>query len=214
MLITYHGHSEFYLEGADGFRLLTDPYDAHVGYPMGEYPCDAVTVSHGHGDHSYLPKAQGYQVVADHAGKITLATGVTVTAVPCFHDDVQGAKRGPNLISIIEADGLRVAHFGDLGAWDEDLAAQLEGLDIALIPVGGFYTIDADSAARLVARIRPRILIPMHYSTQYNASWPIAPLDKCLAALNAADAPRMPLLRVTKQDLSEHPAVIVLEENV
>ena len=87
-------------------------------------------------------------------------------------------------------------------------------LDIALIPVGGFYTIDADSAARLIARIRPRIVIPMHYSTGYNASWPIAPLDKCLAALNAADAPRMPLLRVTKEDLSEHPAIIVLEENV
>ena len=214
MLIIHHAHSEFLLETAEGFRILTDPFDDHVGYPMHQVACDAVTVSHGHGDHSYLPKAQGYQVVADHAGKITLATGVTVTAVPCFHDDVQGAKRGPNLISIIEADGLRVAHFGDLGAWDEALAAQLEGLDIALIPVGGFYTIDADSAARLIARIRPRIVIPMHYSTGYNASWPIAPLDKCLAALNAADAPRMPLLRVTKEDLSEHPAIIVLEENV
>ena len=47
MLITYHGHSEFYLEGAGGFRLLTDPYDDHVGYAMGSYPADAVTVSHG-----------------------------------------------------------------------------------------------------------------------------------------------------------------------
>ena len=149
MLITHHAHSEFLIETAQGFRILTDPFDDHVGYPMHDVACDAVTVSHGHGDHSYLAKAKGYQVVADHAGKITLATGVTVTAVPCFHDDVQGVKRGPNLISIIEADGLRVAHFGDLGAWDEDLAAQLEGLDIALIPVGGFYTIDADSAARL-----------------------------------------------------------------
>ena len=214
MLIIHHAHSEFLLETAEGFRILTDPFDDHVGYPMHQVACDAVTVSHGHGDHSYLAKAQGYQAVADHAGRITLAMDVAVNAIPCFHDDVQGAKRGPNLISVIEADGLRVAHFGDLGAWDETLAEQLMGIDIALVPVGGFYTIDADSAARLMARIRPRIVIPMHYSTAYNASWPIAPLDKCLDAFDAADAPRMPLLRVTKEDLSEHPPIIVLEDNV
>ena len=53
MLITYHGHSEFYLEAANGFALLTDPFDERVGYPMGEYRADAVTVSHGHYDHNY-----------------------------------------------------------------------------------------------------------------------------------------------------------------
>lgn len=212
MLIRHHAHSEFLLETAQGFRILTDPFDDHVGYPMHEVACDAITVSHGHGDHSYTAKAKNAQVIADHAGRITLATGVTATGVPCFHDDQQGAKRGPNLIFIIETEGLRVAHFGDLGAWDETLAAQLQNIDIALIPVGGFYTIDAASAAKLVERIRPRIVIPMHYRTACNASWPIAPLEDCLAAFDAADAPRMPLLRVTKQDLSEHPRLLVLED--
>ena len=40
----------------------------------------------------------------------------------------------------------------------------LKGLDVALIPVGGFFTIDAAQAAELVAEINPRIVIPMHYS--------------------------------------------------
>ena len=52
MLIFHHGHSEFLLELADGYRILTDPFDAHVGYPMRRVRCDAVTVSHAHGDHS------------------------------------------------------------------------------------------------------------------------------------------------------------------
>ena len=45
MLIYHHAHSEFLLETAQGFRILTDPFDAHVGYPMREVQCDAVTTA-------------------------------------------------------------------------------------------------------------------------------------------------------------------------
>ena len=214
MLILHHAHSEFLLETAQGFRILTDPFDDHVGYPMHDVGCDAVLVSHGHGDHSYLQKAHGYQVTADQPGRIQLAPDISVTGIPCFHDDQQGALRGANLIFLLEAEGLRVAHFGDLGAWDEALARQLEHIDIALIPVGGHFTITAESAAQLIARIRPRMVIPMHYKTQANAGWPIAPLADCLQALGAEGAPRMPLLRVTAQDLSEQPPVVILEDRV
>lgn len=212
MLIMHHGHSEFLLENEDGYRILTDPFDDHVGYPMHTVECDAVTVTHGHGDHSYVQKAPGAQVIVDHAGTVHLTPEITVTGIPCWHDDQQGKLRGQNLIFIYEIDGLRVAHFGDLGAWDEELASRLEGIDILMIPVGGFFTIDAASAARLIARIKPRMVLPMHYKTDANASWPIAPLDDCLAVLGAQDAPRMPLLRVTKEDLSEQPGVAVLTD--
>lgn len=210
MIICHHGHSEFLLETADGFRILTDPYDAHVGYPMKKVPCDAVTVSHGHGDHCYVEKAEGSFAVADQAGVTHLAADVTAQGICSFHDECEGQKRGSNLMFIIECDGLRIAHLGDLGAWDDALAAQLKDIDILLIPVGGFYTIDAQSAAALVRKIRPRITIPMHYKTAVNADWPIAPLDDFLEEMEAANAPHMPLLRVTKEDLSEHPALIVL----
>ena len=214
MLIYHHAHSEFLIETAAGFRILTDPFDGNVGYPMHDVRCDAVTVSHGHGDHSYTDKAKGAQVIADRPGKITLATGVTATGIPCWHDDKQGALRGANLIFLIEADGLRVAHFGDLGAWDEALAEKLGGIDIALVPVGGHYTIDAAAAAKLTERIQPRMIIPMHYKTKANAGWPIAALDDCLPAFRAESAPRMPLLRVTREDLSEQPRIAVLEDGV
>ena len=128
MLITYHGHSEFSLEGANGFTLLTDPYDAHVGYPMGEYRCDAVTVTHGHGDHSFTQKALGAPAIIDSAGVWRPAPEVKVTAIPSVHDDADGAKRGKNLLMKIEMEGLTLAHMGDQGAplTGEQLSALLQ----------------------------------------------------------------------------------------
>lgn len=212
MLILHHGHSEFLLETADGFRILTDPFDAHVGYPMKKVACDAVTISHGHGDHCFVEKAEGSIVVADEQGVTHLASHVKAIGVPCFHDECKGQKRGKNLVFVLEAEGLRIAHLGDLGAWDDALVEAIGHVDILLVPVGGYYTIDAASAAKLCRRITPRIIIPMHYKTEVNADWPIAPVDDFLALMNAQDAPRMPLLRVTKEDLSEQPALIVLSE--
>ncbi|MBQ6120764.1 MAG: MBL fold metallo-hydrolase, partial [Clostridia bacterium] len=143
MLITYHGHSEFYLEAANGFALLTDPYDSHVGYPMGTYRADAVTVTHGHGDHNYIAKATGTPTIIDSAGEWYPAPEVKVTAIPSVHDDAGGAKRGKNLIMKIEMEGLTLVHLGDQGA--PLTAEQLKALgkvDILMIPIGGFYTID------------------------------------------------------------------------
>lgn len=212
MLILHHGHSEFLLETAEGFRILTDPFDAHVGYPMKRVPCDAVTISHGHGDHCFVEKAEGSFVVADAAGVTHLSSNVTALGIPCFHDECAGQKRGKNLIFVIEAEGLRIAHLGDLGTWDHALIEQIGHVDILLIPVGGFYTIDAASAAALCKQLQPRIVIPMHYKTEVNADWPIAPITDFLQAMDAQNAPRMPLVRITKEDLSEQPSVIVLQD--
>ena len=213
MLILHHGHSEFLLETADGFRILTDPYDAHVGYPMTNVACDAVTISHGHGDHCFAEKAQGSIVIADEAGATRLSSDVKALGIPSFHDECEGKKRGKNLVFIIEAEGLRVAHLGDLGAWDDALIEAIGYVDILLVPVGGYYTIDAASAAALCKRLAPRVVIPMHYKTEANADWPIAPVNDFLALMNAQDAPQMPLLRITKEDLSEHPPLIVLQDH-
>ena len=212
MLITYHGHSEFYLECADGFRLLTDPYDGHVGYPMNTYPADAVLVSHGHGDHSYTQKATGSAVIIDSAGEWHPAPDVKITAIPSVHDDAGGEKRGKNLIMKIEMEALTLAHMGDQGApLTAEQTALLGKIDVLMIPVGGFYTIDAAAAREIVRTLKPRITIPMHYKTQVNSDWPIADEKEFLRLMNASDAVPMPLLRVTRGDLSEQPALAFMQ---
>jgi len=73
-------------------------------------------------------------------------------------------KRGSNTARVFTLDGLKIAHMGDTGRrLTEDEIKRLSGLDCLLIPVGGFFTIDAQQAKKIVEQVRPRVVIPMHY---------------------------------------------------
>ena len=90
-----------------------------------------------------------------------------MTKIKCAHDEVGGKKRGLNLIHIFEADGIRIGHFGDLGSTlDEEQINEIGRLDVAMIAVGGIFTLDAKGAEELIRILKPRIVIPMHYRTE------------------------------------------------
>ena len=156
MKITWIGHSCFKIE-QDGFSIITDPYAD--GYVPGLKPlretADLVLCSHEHGDHN------ARSLVTIQHGK---ACPFTITKLETWHDEVKGAKRGPNTIHIIEDSGTKIAHLGDLGCEpEEDQLELLKGVTVCMIPVGGFYTIDGKQAADLIRKINPRTVIPMHY---------------------------------------------------
>ena len=211
MLIRHIGHAEFLIELESGYRIVTDPYDAGCGYPVRKEKADAVLVSHHHHDHDAVENVGGTPQVIDAAGQYTLAKGVTVTALEAFHDDAQGAKRGKTLLFLLEAEGLRVAHLGDLGCGlNAEQVKALRNPDILMIPVGGFFTIDADTAVDVVRLLKARVILPMHYRTEANAGWPIAPVDDFIAAMGVK-AETLRLLRVTAEDLGLQPRLAVLE---
>lgn len=156
MKITWIGHSCFKIE-KDGYSIILDPYeDGSVpGLAPVREQANMVLCSHEHGDHN-----------ARHTVKVTEAEGFpfTVTEIRTWHDDEKGAKRGSNIIHIISDGSMRIAHFGDLGCEpDAGQMEQLLGLDAALIPVGGFYTINGVQAAKLIKGLQPGLVIPMHY---------------------------------------------------
>ena len=158
MLITYHGHSEFLLETEDGLRILTDPFDPKVPFPYRETAADIVIISHEHHDHNHIEKVKGRPTVIRGVASFCPAPGVTVTGYPSFHDDHQGAQRGPNTIFAIESEGLRIVHLGDLGAFPaEEVIAALKGADVLMVPVGGTYTLDAARAAAFTKQVNPRV---------------------------------------------------------
>ena len=212
MLIEWNGHSEFLLESASGYRILTDPFDPNTGYPMRRPGADAVVVSHGHGDHSYLDKVDGRPAVLDAPGRTELGDGITVESILGDHDDCQGKKRGKTLITKIRMDGLSIAHLGDLGCpLSREQLDFLSGTDILMVPVGGFFTIDGETAADLVRAVSPKLTIPMHYKTKWNESWPITGPEPFYEAMCLPLPDPVPLLRVTAEDIVCLPATVMFE---
>ncbi|MCD8322360.1 MAG: MBL fold metallo-hydrolase [Oscillospiraceae bacterium] len=155
MIIKWHGHSCFEIT-AEGYTVVFDPYaDGSVpGLEPLRLTADAVFCSHGHRDHN------GTETVTFSGRGLPLQ----VEAIETFHDDKKGALRGGNVIHILHGEGLRLAHMGDIGCplMAEQLA-KLKNVDGLLIPVGGYYTIDAAQAAEMTAQIAPRVVFPMHY---------------------------------------------------
>ena len=168
MKLKWLGHSCFEITLNNGKVLVTDPYDETVGYPPLHVRADAVLSSHAHFDHNYFAAVEGDPRIVNQAGSYEVC-GAKVTAVPTWHDDACGAKRGSNLIFVIEADNLRVAHLGDLGHLPEtdDQKAALTGLDAMLIPIGGFFTIDTPQAVSIIETFKPRCAIAMHFRNKY-----------------------------------------------
>ena len=167
MKLKWLGHSCFELTLPGGV-IVTDPYDDSVGYPPLHVRADAVLSSHGHFDHNCFAAVGGDPVILNTPGQHR-ACGADICAVPSFHDDARGAKRGENLIFRIEAEGLRVAHLGDLGHMPDTEAqsAALSNLDVMLIPVGGTFTIDTPTAVKLIEAFKPRCAIAMHFQNRY-----------------------------------------------
>lgn len=159
MKITYLGHSCFKIE-TKGVTIVTDPYEpgSVPGLkPLEGIAADIVLPSHEHGDHHGVGCIE---LKADSEAK----EAVTITHIDTWHDEVKGAKRGPNRISIIDDGEFKIAHLGDLGCeLEPEQKEMLKLIDCIMTPVGGFFTIDAQQAAALIKEVDPKIVIPMHF---------------------------------------------------
>jgi L-ascorbate metabolism protein UlaG (beta-lactamase superfamily) len=170
MNISWYGHScfqcQFNLNG-ENVNLVIDPYSPNIGLKLPTITTDFALVTHQHEDHNYIEalRFSNGTMVVDSPGEYEIRN-VFVHGMASFHDAEQGNDRGLNVIYKITAEGISIAHLGDLGC---DLSSEqlenLENVDILLIPVGGKYTIDAKKAAHFIKQVDPKIVIPMHYKT-------------------------------------------------
>ena len=188
MKIAYIGHACFALTAKDGTRVITDPYDASVGLAMLPLQADMITMSHEHHDHNCEDMIVGKPVIV-HGPEMSAVGSVTTRAVRSWHDDAQGEKRGANFIRIFNMDGLKIVHMGDQGGMpDEDALEAIADADIMMIPVGGFYTVDAVEAGAIIDAAKPRCVIPMHFITAHGNYSVIADHRAFLAVMGESDA--------------------------
>lgn len=200
------GHASFRIKGK-GATVVTDPYLKSVG-------ADIVTVSHGHFDHSEISKISGDPFVISGPGEYEVK-GITVVGIPSYHDDQNGAQRGNNVIYKMVVDEVRICHLGDLGhkLTDEQLEA-IGDVDILLVPVGGFYTIDPEVASQVVAQIEPLVVIPMHYFKEgldKGKFGKLATVDVFLKQMGVETLVPQPKFATTKDKLPETTTVICLQ---
>lgn len=159
MKIKWIGHSCFQIE-KNGFSIIVDPYEDNSvpGLLPVRETADLVLCSHLHGDHN---GRKGVQL------REKRPLPFTITELKTYHDDQKGAQRGYNTMFLIDDGVVKAVHLGDLGCEpDPEQIMQLKGLDVVMIPVGGYYTIDAGQAAELIRKIEPHIVIPMHYRSE------------------------------------------------
>ena len=211
MILKYYGHAFFSLSLENGTEIAFDPYDGFYQYPRRNVRADVCLMSHHHHDHDSAASVSAGAVIIDQPGVYKPSEGVTVHGIPTWHDEVKGAKRGENTVYVVEAEGLRVGHAGDLGhVPNASQRAQIGHLDVLLMPVGGYYTIDGQTALEVCRLLNPTVMIPMHYRTEYDEEMPIASLEEFLKIARAEDT-QMPLARFTKADMSERAEILTMK---
>ena len=214
MLIRWYGHAAFRITTAPGVTIIIDPYESDgfggaISYRPITDQADIVLISHDHGDHNCTATIEGAYSEVRKEGVYDIR-GVRIRAIPTFHDPSQGSERGRNLIFVIEADGLKVVHLGDLGhRLDRDVIAQIGKTDVLMLPVGGFFTIDAEAATQVMNGIRPSIAIPMHFKTE-KVEFPIAGRDEFTKDKERVRTIDGHEIEVAKESLPGEPEIIVL----
>ncbi|MDK2916447.1 MAG: hypothetical protein PWR25_1004 [Euryarchaeota archaeon] len=183
MRLTWLGHACFLLSGSR--TILIDPF-----IPEGSLAVepDIVAVTHAHADHlgiaaelskktvavnevaKYL-RAKGVPAEAMNLGGTITVDGVRFTMTPALHsswleDEGAGFYGGVAAGFVITMDGVRIYHAGDTALFsDMQLIRDLYRPDVALLPVGGCFTMGPEEAMIAARYVGAPLVIPMHYDT-------------------------------------------------
>ncbi|MDO5115378.1 MAG: metal-dependent hydrolase [Synergistaceae bacterium] len=192
--LRFLGHSAFYIEG-DGLKGLIDPFltgNPQAAAKAGDFTdINAIFLTHTHGDHlgdtveiakrtgatvftcnetaGWLA-SKGVKTEGMHIGGRAKFSFGTVKLTPAWHgdpiiEDGQIRYGGIACGFVIEVEGKKIYHAGDTGLTTEMKLLEAENIDVACLPIGGYFTMDITDAARAVGFIHPVRAVPMHYNT-------------------------------------------------
>ena len=188
MLLRFLGHAAFDLT-LGGVRFCLDPHkpgalNGRFQLPEIVGPFAAILHTHWHEDHAAWTPALGTANVVDSEG---VFRGVELRSRAVFHDTVAGRQAGLVRMISLRAEGVRVVHCGDIGAFDPADVAWLQGTTVLLVPAGGKYTLGPREACELALQSAALAVVPMHCADA-RVDLPLAPVDAFFAAWSGAVA--------------------------
>ncbi len=182
MRIAWYGHACFEV-GDENTNIVIDPHDGKsIGIKPPYVKGDVVLVSHNHFDHNatrVVSKPDSLLItMPEEAGRLD---NYNLKMIPAHHDDVHGMRRGDINMFLFSMGGVNLCHVGDLGhvLGDEQLEQFDRSVDILFLPVGGHFTINYEEALTVTSQLKPKVVIPMHYSIG-GLSLNISPVDPFL----------------------------------
>jgi L-ascorbate metabolism protein UlaG (beta-lactamase superfamily) len=179
--IEFHGQSFYILTTSKGTRIAFDPHVIPPYFRRDELPkADIVCISHNHNDHNRLEALEPNKNLKILKGLKTPSTksdwaifeetigDIKIRTVGVYHDDMEGLARGKVAVFVVEVDGWRIAHLGDLGhLLTTPQLKRIGQVDVAIIPVGGIYTLNGTDAKKVVEQLKPKeYIFPAHYGTK------------------------------------------------
>ena len=172
--INWLGHATFMIKG-NGKTIYFDPFVL----PPSPEKADLILITHDHYDHcdsskvNMIKKPDTVIITTQNAsrklsgnvrtvkaGDTLTEKGISIQAVPAYNSSKPFHPKGSGVGFVIDINGTKVYHAGDT-----DFIPEMSGIktDIALLPIGGTYTMDEEDAVKAVLSIKPKIVIPMHY---------------------------------------------------
>ncbi len=212
MEITWYGHSCFRITDRGQAAVVCDPFDSeHVGYSPLKLKADIVTVSHESPSHSYLKAVKGDPFVISGPGEYEIG-GVFVTGLRTNHRKKKDVNMPVNTLYLIDYNGINIVHLGDMVQVPTQTEVEdLGPVHIALVPVGGYASLNASKASEAISLFEPNIVIPMHYATPASKI-KYDPIAKFLKEMGLSSVETVPSYKVTSVDtLPEDTQVVVLD---
>ncbi len=181
--VTLNTHASIKITGKDGVTLYCDPYEISEA----SHDADLILLTHDHYDHldpksianvvkkdtafivpesvqgSVSKVAEGRQIIPLKAGQRVAVDGMRIQAVPAYNLKKQYHPKAKGWLGYLIDLDQRVYYIaGDTDALPENTKFQV---DVALVPIGGTFTMDAKEAADFVNALCPKAVIPVHYGT-------------------------------------------------
>jgi L-ascorbate metabolism protein UlaG (beta-lactamase superfamily) len=170
--VTWLGHASFRVDSPGDKRIYVDPWLSNPKCPDSEKEperVDVIALTHGHGDHVGETVALSKQFKPQAVVATVEVDGIKLTLVNAFHssgsDDGDYLGEAAGIVLELE-NGTKLYFAGDTCVFgDMQLIARLYSPDVAILPIGGHFTMDPREAGVALELLGVKRCIPCHYGT-------------------------------------------------